>query len=129
MILQLKMLKQLANLFDEALLLRYNNHICYVKDINKFFKKFRCPSCDVFFNHSGHFNRHLRTCKERAKNIYPRGVYSLKETFFQKLENFSIAYPEDCTLFKILPSSTMKQYVTTHRKLVALLQHHGLELM
>ena len=81
-------------------LLRYNNHICYVNDINKFFKKFRCPSCDVFFNHSGHFNRHLRTCKERVKNIYPRGVYSLKETLFQKLENFSIAYPEDCTLFK-----------------------------
>ena len=68
-------------------LLRYNNHICYVNDINKFFKKFRCPSCDVFFNHSGHLNRHLRTCKERVKNIYPRGVYSLKETLFQKLEN------------------------------------------
>ena len=80
--------------------LRYNNYICYVNDINKFFKKFRCPSCDVFFNHSGYFNRHLRTCKERVKNIYPRGVYSLKETLFQKLENFSIAYPKDCTLFK-----------------------------
>ena len=64
-------------------LLRYNNDICYVNDINKFFKKFRCPSCDVFFNHSGHFNRHLRTCKERVKNVYPRGVYSSKETLFQ----------------------------------------------
>ena len=81
-------------------LFRYNNHICNVNDINKFFKKFRCPSCDVFFNHSGHFNRHLRTCKERVKNVYPRGVYSLKETLFKKIENFSIAYPEDCTLFK-----------------------------
>ena len=80
--------------------LRYNNHICYVNDINKFFKKFRCPSCDVFLNHSGHLNRHLRTCKERVKNVYSRGVYSLKETLFQKFENFSIAYPEDCTLFK-----------------------------
>ena len=34
------------------------------------------------------------------KNVYPRGVHSLKETLFQKLENFLIAYPEDCTLFK-----------------------------
>ena len=42
--------------YDEDIkLLRYNNQICYVKDINKFFKKFRCPSCDVFFNHSGNF--------------------------------------------------------------------------
>ena len=47
--------------YDENIkLLRYNNHICYVNDINKFFKKFRCPS-DVFFNQSGHFNRHLKT--------------------------------------------------------------------
>ena len=81
-------------------LLRYNNHICYVNDINKFFKKFRCPSCDVFFNHSGHFNRHLETCKERVKNIYPRGVYSLRETLFEKLDNFSITYPEDYTIFR-----------------------------
>ena len=89
--------------YDENIkLLRYNNHICYVNDINKFFKKFRCPSCDVFFNHSGHFNRHLKTCKERVKNVYPRGVYSLRETLFEKLDNFSIAYPVDYTLFNNL---------------------------
>ena len=87
--------------YDENIkLLRYNNHICYVNDINKFFKKFRCPSCDVFFNHSGNFNRHLKTCKELVKNIYPRGAYSLRETLFEKLDNFSIAYPEDHTLFR-----------------------------
>ena len=87
--------------YDENIkLLRYNNHICYVNDINKFFKKFRCPSCDVFFNHSGNFNRHLKTCKERVKNVYPRGAYSLRETLFEKLDNFSIAYPEDHTLFR-----------------------------
>ena len=87
--------------YDENIkLLRYNNHICYVNDINKFFKKFRCPSRDVFFNHSGHFNRHLKTCKERVKNIYPRDAYSLRETLFEKLNNFSIAYPEDYTLFR-----------------------------
>ena len=56
----------------------------------------------MFFNHSGHFNRHLKNCKERAKNDYPRGVYSLRETLFEKLDNFSIAYPEDDTLFKNL---------------------------
>ena len=89
--------------YDENIkLLRYNNHICYVNDINKFFKKFRCPSCDVFFNHSGHFKRHLKTCKERVKNVYPRGVYSLRETLFEKLDNFSIAYPEDYTLYNNL---------------------------
>ena len=87
--------------YDENIkLLRYNNHICYVNDINKFFKKFRCPSCDVFFNHSGHFKRRVKTCKERVMNIYPQGAYSLQETLFEKLDNFSITYPEDYALFR-----------------------------
>ena len=34
------------------------------------------------------------------KNIYPRGVHSLRETLFEKLDNFSITYPEDYTLFR-----------------------------
>ena len=29
-------------------LLRYNNHICYVKNINAVFQSFRCPNCDTF---------------------------------------------------------------------------------
>ena len=31
-------------------LLRYNNHICYVSNINAVFQSFRCPNCDIFFN-------------------------------------------------------------------------------
>ena len=34
-------------------LLRYNNHICYVDDINTFFKRFRCPNCDTFIQRAG----------------------------------------------------------------------------
>ena len=29
-------------------LLRYNNHICYVSNINAVFQEFRCPNCDIF---------------------------------------------------------------------------------
>ena len=28
-------------------LLRYNNHICYVSDMNSIFKSFRCSTCDI----------------------------------------------------------------------------------
>ena len=31
-------------------LLRYNNHICYVSDMNSFFKSFRCSTCDTIFS-------------------------------------------------------------------------------
>ena len=30
-------------------LLRYNNRICYVNNINAVFQSFRCPNCDTFF--------------------------------------------------------------------------------
>ena len=40
---------------------------------------------------------------QRTKeNIYPRCAYSLREILFEKFDNFSIAYPEDDTLFKSL---------------------------
>ena len=30
--------------------LRFNNHICYVNNINALFKAFRCTTCDTFFS-------------------------------------------------------------------------------
>ena len=39
-------------------LLRYNNHICYVNNINAVFQSFRCPNCDTFFNRTFNLERH-----------------------------------------------------------------------
>ena len=73
-------------------LLRYTNHIFYVNNIDNFFKCFRCPTCDTFFHKADHFNRHLLCCKDRNKNFYPKNVYSLRETLFEKLDGFNIEY-------------------------------------
>ena len=83
-------------------LLRYNHHICYVQDINKFFKSFRCLTCDSFFSKANNLNRHAASCKDRVKNIYPRSVYTLRETLFDKLDSFNIPYTDDQKLFKNL---------------------------
>ena len=56
-------------------LLRYNNHICYVNNINEVFQSFRCPKCDTFSNKTFNLERHLTTCSERVKNVYPMNVY------------------------------------------------------
>ena len=55
-------------------LLRYNNHICYVNNINELFKAFRWTTCDKFFSKTGNLERHLVTCSERVKHIYPKNV-------------------------------------------------------
>ena len=83
-------------------LLRYNNHICYVNNINPVVLSFRCPNCDTFFNRTFNLERHLTTCSERVRNIYPRNVYQVRETLFDKLHFFGIEYTHEQTLFKNL---------------------------
>ena len=83
-------------------LLRFNNHICYVNNINAVFHSFRCPNCDTLFNRSFKLERHLITCSERVKNVYPKEVYQIRETPFDKLVSFGIKYKKEQKLFKIL---------------------------
>ena len=73
-------------------LLRYNNYICYVNNINALFKAFRCTTCDTFFSKTGNLERHLVTCSDRVKHSYPKNVYELRETLFEKLDAFNIPY-------------------------------------
>ena len=83
-------------------LLRYNNHICYVNNINALFKAFRCAKCDTFFSKTGKLEKHLDTCSDRVKHIYPKNVYQLRDTFFEKLDAFNIPYKNEQKLFKNL---------------------------
>ena len=83
-------------------LLRYNNHICYVNNINAVFQSFCCPDCDIVFNRTFNLERHFTTCSERVKNIYPKNVYQVRKTLFDKLHSFGIEYTHEQTLFKTL---------------------------
>ena len=83
-------------------LLRYNNHICYVNNINAFFKAFRCTTCDTFFSKTGNLERNLVTCSHVIKHIYPKDNYEMRETFFEKLDAFNIPYRSEQKLFKNL---------------------------
>ena len=83
-------------------LLRYNNHICYVNNINAVLQSFRCPNCDTFFNRTFNLERHLTTRSERVNSVYPRNVYKIQETLFDKLDSFGIEYTNEQTLFNNL---------------------------
>ena len=83
-------------------LLRYNNHIYHVNIIDAVFQSFRSPNCDTFFNKTFSFERHLTTCSELVKNVYPRNVYQIRGTLFDKLGSFSINYTNEQTSFKNL---------------------------
>ena len=81
---------------------RYNNHICYVNNINAVCQFFRCPKSDTFFNRTFNLEQHLTTCSERVRNVYPKNVYQTQETLFDKLDSFGNEYTNEQTLFKNL---------------------------
>ena len=99
-------------------LLRYENHICWTADINKFLKKFRCYVCDQFFDRSFNLLRHMQNCSENTQHKYPTGAYQLFETIFERLEDANINVPQELRLFSHLivfdfesitvPDSTLK---------------------
>ena len=70
-------------------LLRYNNHICYVNNINASFKAIQCTTGDTFFSKTGNLERHLVICCDGDKHIYPKILYELRETLFEKLDAFN----------------------------------------
>ena len=61
--------RSIQNFEKSVKLLRYNNHISYVSDMNSFFKYFRCSTCDTIFSNTGNLERHLITCSQRVKHI------------------------------------------------------------
>ena len=83
-------------------LLRYNNHICYVSNIKAVFQSFHCPNCDTFLSRTFNLERHLTTCSEKVKNVYPRNVYQIRETLSDELDSFGIMYTSQQKLFKNL---------------------------
>ena len=82
-----------------ATVLRYNNHICFVTDVNKVFKSFRCSTCNTFFTRSSNLQCHMPKCEELVKNIYPKSVHQFWETLFDKLRAFDIEVVKGDMLF------------------------------
>ena len=83
-------------------LIRYKSHISYVDNINALFKAFFCSTCDTYFQKTGNLERHLVKCSERVKHIYPKNMYQLQETLFDKLDSFDIQYLDDQQLLNNL---------------------------
>ena len=85
---------------NTARLLRYNDHKCYVSNINAVFRSFCCPNCYTFFKRTLNMQWLLTICSERAKKFYPRSVYETVETLLDKLDSFAIKYTNEQRLSK-----------------------------
>ena len=63
---------------------------------------FSLSSCNTLFNRASNLERHLTTCSERVKNIYPRNAYQILETSYYKLDYFGMKNTSHHKLFKSL---------------------------
>ena len=64
--------RQSVQKYDNTVrLLRYTNHICYVRTINAVFQSFRCPNCETFFSRTFNLEQQLSTCRERVQKYLP----------------------------------------------------------
>ena len=72
-------------------LLRYNKHFCYVNNITALIKAFQCTTCDTFFSKTGNRERHLVTCSDDVKHIYPKNVYKLRKKLFGTFDASNIS--------------------------------------
>ena len=96
-----KLARRSVQKYDNTVrLLRYNNHICFVSNINAVFQSFRCPNCNIFFSRTFNLERHLTNSNEPVKHIYPKKVYPIKETLFDKLDSFGINFTSQQTFFQ-----------------------------
>ena len=68
--------------------MKYNNHICYVSNINVDFWCSCSPYFLSFFKRTCKLERDSTTCSERVQNVYPMNVYQTQETLFDKLNFF-----------------------------------------
>ena len=73
-----------------------------MNNINAVFQSFRCPNSDTFFHRTFFLERHSFTCGERVRNVYPRNVYQIRETLFDKLDSLGINYTSEQKLFENL---------------------------
>ena len=107
--------------------LRYNSHLCYVANIHALFNAFRCPTSDFYFIRPGNLERHLTTCQVRVKQGYPKTVYQLKETLFDKLDSFNLLTSSNC--LRLLQYLISSQFVYEKMASKTQRQHDRLENM
>ena len=81
-------------------LMRYNNHICYGKNLIAVLQYFVCPSFDIFSNRTFILERHSSTYGERFKKFYQRNLNQTREIPFGRLDSFNIKYTSQQKLFK-----------------------------
>ena len=83
-------------IFEKSVeLLLQNYHLCYVNSILSLVRIFVFSTCDTFFSKTDNLEILLVDGIERLERFYPKNVYELRESIFEKLDAFKIPYKNE----------------------------------
>ena len=107
----------------------YKDHVHLITNIDKYANKYACPACSRMFRKRWLMDRHKKTCDNRTRYTFPRGVYTYNKSVFEKLEEGGIFVPHDKRFFdKVcvfdMESILQKYHYTTSSGLTTLTGKH-----
>lgn len=104
---------------------KYQNHVCYITDMKKYCRKYKCTCCSRLFKGRYALSVHQNHCVKQSKLQYPSGFKQQKLSLFELLEHygifihpseryydFMVTYDYECILQKITPQVTDKCEIT-----------------
>ena len=71
----------------------------YIKDLARYSKSFQCSRCGKYWKGANKLRRHEATCDSKVQLKYPWGVYHVRKTIFEELEDEGIIVPEKVRYF------------------------------
>ena len=75
------------NLFEDSInLLRYNNHIMYIKNMDQVRHCYKCKKCNKIFKCDSLCNRHETKCNILVQHEFKGGIYELNQGIFKNIE-------------------------------------------
>ena len=130
----LELLKRGSLLYANKInVLYYNEHVMYIRDLDKLARFFLCRKCERFFVNNTNLIKHKQKCTGTDTiTIYPGGVYERPMTVIDKLRYYNIPVPDNFYYpFRVtwdiesyldvndIPAQTSDktQYLSTHRLL------------
>ena len=100
-------------IYDSTMRLNLSgNHLSLISNFDVFCHKFKCDKCDQLFDKGFRFNRHVKTCTEITKKVYPGGIFTQKPTIFNKLEKIGICIPKTDRMFPFFACYDFESFFT-----------------
>ncbi len=95
----------------------WENHLCYIKNIEKLKHCYKCRTCGKLFRHRCRLVVHEKSCTTTQALHFPGGYYKPKPTVFEELEEIGVVIEKEdrfCRHFAVFDFESILQKINTN---------------